>query len=82
MTSSNNPPPADQQLGRQQFPSVMCNQYLQQLNALWTISSHSATQIRKLLLRFQTKNDNLVETVEIPLKHLMESLPFVYQLRA
>ena len=31
---------------------------------------------------FQTKNDNLVETVEIPLKHLVESLPFIYQLRA
>ncbi len=50
-----NPLPADQQLGRQQFPGVMCNQYLQQLNALWTISSHFAKRIRKLLLRFQTK---------------------------
>ena len=65
-----NPPPADQQLGRQQ------------LNPLWTISTHFATQIRKLLLRFQNQNDNLVETVEIPLKHFVESLPFVHQLRA
>ena len=28
----------------------------------------SQSEIRKLLLRFQTKNDNLVETVKIPLK--------------
>ena len=46
----------------------MSVQYSQQLNASWTISTHFATQIRKLLLRFQTKNDNLVETVKIPLK--------------
>jgi len=39
-------------------------------------------KIRKLLLRFQTKNDNLVETVKIPLNHFVESLPFVHQLRA
>jgi len=50
MTSFKNSPPADQQLGRQQFPGVAVNQQLQQLNALWTTSSHLATEIRKLVV--------------------------------
>ncbi len=45
-----NPLPADQQLGRQQFPGVAVNQQLKQLNALWTTSSHLATIIRKLVV--------------------------------
>jgi hypothetical protein len=42
------------------------------MNPLWTISIHFATQIRKL-----TKQG--LDTTE---NHLMESLPFVCQLRA
>ena len=64
-----NPLPADQQLGRQQL--TRCGQpvKLQQLNALWTISIHFATQIRNLAkkrVKTQTKHSHGICTLRSP----------------
>jgi len=62
-----NPLPADQQLGRQQL--TRCGQPVKATTIECVVDNQYPfrNKIRKLLRRFQTKNnDNLLENIEIP----------------